>query len=155
MELQNIFLRCFCTNTREKSLAAGPRGSKLTSMSVLPVAALDSSAWMYECREQRFSSYTCILVIPRLSVNGQNAIFVLRGSKLNERCFHQTAQVGLLSCQMAKQEAALSVGAYTPPFTGNTLATRARLATPVEKTTSICAPPSERPREQTRRHHLG
>ena len=139
--------------SREKGLAAGPRGSKLTSMSVLPVAALDSSVWMYVCREQRFSSYTCILVISRLSVIGQNAIFVLRGSKHNERCFHQTAKV--LSCQMAKQEAALTVGAYPPPFIGNTLDTRARLATPVEQTTSVCSPPSAGSREQTRSHHMG
>ena len=60
MELQNIFLQCFCTNVgsiglhvlHEKGLAAGPGGIELTSMSVSPAShSIDSSVCMYVCRE--------------------------------------------------------------------------------------------------------
>ena len=84
------------------------------------------------CREQCFRWYTCILVISRLSVICQNAIFVIRGTK--------GFSPDRASNPVSSGQTRSSNYSTLHPSQGNTPATRTRLATPVKNTTSISPP---------------
>ena len=109
-----------------------PRTSLFLSDSFCRSCSSAASIRLFDvCREQCFR-YTCILVISRLSVISQNAIFVICGTK----GFSPDRASNLVSSGQTRS----SNYSTLHPSQGNTPAARTRLATPVENTTSISPP---------------